>query len=90
MSDAWAIVIAAAVPVVASGIGFVIKLILDTRDEQRRELSSLREENRVDHGLVMNAILDLSSDVKDIKRDQQDHFKWHATKDKPVVRNRKR
>lgn len=90
MTDAWAIIIAAAIPVVASGIAYVIKLILDTRDEQRRELHALREENRTDHGLVMNAILDLSSDVKDIKRDQQDHFTWHATKDKPVAKSRKR
>lgn len=90
MSDAWAIVISAAIPVVASGIAFVIKLILQTRNEQRREIHELREENRTDHGIVMNAIIDLSNDIKDIKRDQQDHFKWHSTQSKPIVRNRKR
>lgn len=90
MTDAWALVIAAAIPVVASGIAVVIKLILQMRDEQRKQLSDFREENRADHGIVMNAILDLSNDVKDIKRDQQDHFTWHATKDRPVAKSRKR
>lgn len=90
MTDAWAIVISAAIPIVGSGIGFVIKIILDMRDEQRKELKEFREENRSDHGIVMNAILDLSNDVKDIKRDQQDHFTWHATKDKPVAKSRRR
>jgi len=90
MSDAWAIVIAAAIPVVASGIGVLIKIVLEMKQQQSEELKELRDENRTDHGIVMNAILDLSSDVKEIKRDQQDHFKWHATKEKPLARSRKR
>ena len=90
MTDAWALVIAAAIPVVSSGIAVLIKLILQMRDEQRKQLNDFREENRTDHGIVMNAILDLSNDVKDIKRDQQDHFTWHATKEKPVAKNRRR
>lgn len=89
MSDAWAVVIAAAIPVVASGIGVLIKIVLDMKQQQVAELRDLREENRTDHGIVMNAIIDLATDVKDIKRDQQDHFKWHATKDKPMARSRK-
>lgn len=90
MTDAWAIVVSAAIPVVASGIAVVIRLILQMKDEQKKELSDFREENRTDHGIVMNAILDLSNDIKEIKRDQQDHFTWHATKDKPVAKSRKR
>ena len=79
MTDAWALVIASAVPVVGGGVGYVIKLVLDMKKEQSAEIRSFREENRVDHGIVMNAISEIRQDVKDIRQSQNAHLEWHVT-----------
>ena len=79
MTDAWAIVIAAAIPVVGGGVGYLIKVVLEMKNEQRRELNEFREENRSDHGIVMNALAEVREDVKEIRRAQHDHLEWHAT-----------
>lgn len=71
MSEAWVAVIVASVPVVGGGIGWLIKFMLE-----------FREENRADHNVVMEAINELKTDVREVKGDLHDHVQWHLRKKK--------
>lgn len=71
MSEAWVAIIVAAIPVIGAGIGWLIKFVLD-----------FREENRKDHNIVMEAISDLKTDVREVKGDLHDHVQWHLRKKK--------
>jgi len=71
MSESWIAIVVAAVPVLGAGIGWLIKFVLD-----------FREENRNDHNLVMEAINELKTDVREVKGDLHDHVKWHFLKKK--------
>lgn len=69
MSEAWVAIIVASIPVVGAGIGWLIKFMLD-----------FREENRKDHNVVMEAINELKIDVREVKGDLHDHVSWHLRK----------
>jgi hypothetical protein len=71
VSDFWIAVIVALIPVVGGGVGWLIKFMLEFRDE-----------NRADHNVVMEAITELKQDVRDVKGDLHDHMAWHVTKKK--------
>lgn len=71
MNEAWVAVIVASVPVVGGGIGWLIKFMLE-----------FREENRADHNVVMEAINELKTDVREVKGDLHDHVQWHLRKKK--------
>ncbi len=66
MTDAWAIVIAASIPVLATGIGWVIRL-----------LSSLAKTNRDDHNKVMEEMQVLSKGIKKVNKKLDKHIDWH-------------
>lgn len=67
MSDAWAIIIAASIPALASGIGWVIKL-----------LYTLAKTNRDDHDRVMEEVKVLTKSVKKVGKKLDKHIDWHA------------
>ena len=71
MSEAWVAIVVAAIPVIGAGIGWLVKLVVD-----------FREENRKDHNIVMEAINDLKTDIRDVKGDLHDHVTWHLNKKK--------
>lgn len=71
MNDFWIAVIVALIPVVGGGVGWLIKFMLEFRDE-----------NRADHNVVMKAITELKQDVRDVKGGLHDHMAWHVTKKK--------
>ena len=71
MNDFWIAVVVALIPVVGGGVGWLIKFMLEFRDE-----------NRADHNVVMEAITELKQDVRDVKGDLHDHMAWHVTKKK--------
>lgn len=58
--------LAACVPVVASGIGYLIKTI-----------NTFRKENREDHNNVIEAVFGLKKDVKQVKKKLEKHINWH-------------
>jgi hypothetical protein len=66
MTDGMGYFLAACVPVVASGIGYLIKT-----------MSTFRKENRADHNVVMAAVLDLKKDVKKVGKKLETHIDWH-------------
>lgn len=66
MTDAWAIVIAASIPVLATGIGWVIKL-----------LGTLARTNRDDHNKVMEEMQILTKSVKKVGKKLDKHIDWH-------------
>ena len=53
MTDSWAIVIAASIPVFATGLGWIVKLLLN-----------LSKDNKYDHNIVMEEIKTLTKAVK--------------------------
>jgi len=67
MTEAWAIVIAASIPVLATGIGWVIKL-----------LGTLSKTNRDDHNKVMEEMKVLTKSVKKVGKKLDKHIDWHA------------
>lgn len=71
MNEVWVAVIIASIPVVGGGVGWLIKFMLE-----------FREENRKDHNVVMEAINELKTDVREVKGDLHDHVKWHLRKKK--------
>lgn len=71
MSEAWVAIIVAAIPVIGAGIGWLIKIVFD-----------FREENRKDHNIVMDAINGLKTDVREVKNGLNDHVQWHLRKKK--------
>lgn len=84
MTDAWALIIATLITTLAGGIGAALK-----------QMKNLREENRLDHGMVMlhlknvkrsvdsvgDEVKTLKSDVKNVGDRLADHIDWHL-KDK--------
>jgi|APGre2960657404_1045060.scaffolds.fasta_scaffold623187_1 hypothetical protein len=66
MTDAWAIVIAASIPVLATGIGWVIKLLFN-----------LSKTNRDDHNKVMEEMQVLTKSVKKVGKKLDKHIDWH-------------
>lgn len=67
MTEAWAIVIAAAIPVLGTGIGFLI-----------REFRSFRRENRQDHANVMHEMRRIKFGIEKINDRLNRHMDWHA------------
>ena len=68
-SELWTAVVVTAIPVVGGGVGYLIKYLIEFRNE-----------NRIDHNLVMEAISDLKTDVREVKSGLYDHISWHSKK----------
>lgn len=71
MNDAWAIIIAAAIPVLGTGVGFLI-----------RELRSFRSENRNDHAVVMKELSKVKDGIDKVSERLSSHIDWHMDKGK--------
>lgn len=71
MNDAWAIIIAAAIPVLGTGVGFLI-----------RELHSFRSENRNDHAVVMKELGKVKEGIDKVSERLSSHIDWHMDKGK--------
>lgn len=71
MTDAWAIIIAAAIPVVGTGVGFLI-----------REFKHFRVENRQDHANVMSELRKVRHSVETVAGRLNTHIDWHMDKEK--------
>lgn len=71
MNDAWAIIIAAAIPVLGTGVGFLI-----------RELRSFRSENRDDHAVVMKELKKVKDGIDKVSDRLSSHIDWHMDKGK--------
>lgn len=69
MSEVWVAIIVAFIPVLGGGIGWLIKTLLD-----------FREENRKDHGVVLDAINEIKISVGEVKDDLHGHIEWHLKK----------
>lgn len=69
MSEAWALIIAAAIPVLGTGVGFLI-----------REIRSFRTENRQDHANVMTEMRKIRGGIDRLSDRFNDHMDWHAKK----------
>ena len=69
MSEAWALIIAAAIPVLGTGVGFLI-----------RELRSFRSENRQDHANVMNEMRKIKAGIDKVSDRLNNHIDWHMKK----------
>ena len=71
MTDAWAIIIAAAIPVVGTGVGFLI-----------REFKNFRVENRQDPANVMSELRKVRSGIDAVAGRLNTHIDWHMDKEK--------
>jgi len=71
MNDAWAIIVAAAIPVLGTGVGFLI-----------RELRSFRSENRNDHAVVMTELKKVKDGIDKVSDRLSSHIDWHMDKGK--------
>jgi uncharacterized membrane-anchored protein YhcB (DUF1043 family) len=71
MTDSWAIIIAAAIPVVGTGVGFLI-----------REFKHFRIENRQDHANVMVELRKVRSGIDAVAGRLNTHIDWHMDKEK--------
>lgn len=71
MSDAWAIIIAAAIPVVGTGVGFLLK-----------QFKEFRVENRQDHANVMAELRKVRHGIDTVAGRLNQHIDWHMDKDK--------
>lgn len=71
MSDAWAIVIAAAIPTLGTGIGFLL-----------REFKNFRKENRQDHANVMVELRKVRTGIDNVAGRLNSHIDWHMDKEK--------
>jgi hypothetical protein len=71
MTDSWAIIIAAAIPVVGTGVGFLI-----------REFKNFRVENRQDHANVMSELRKVRSGIDVVAGRLNTHIDWHMDKEK--------
>ena len=67
MTDAWAIVIAASIPVSATGTGWVLKLLI-----------TLAKTNKDDHNKVMEEMQILTKNVKKVGKKLDKHIDWHT------------
>ena len=66
-TDVWTAVLVTTIPVVGGGIGYLIKTLFD-----------FRAENREDHDVVLEAIHDLKTDVREVRNGLHDHVSWHS------------
>ena len=71
MTDSWAIIIAAAIPVVGAGLGFLL-----------REFKNFRKENRQDHANVMHELRKVRNGVENVAHRLNTHIDWHMDKEK--------
>ena len=71
MSDAWAIIIAAAIPAVGTGVGFLLK-----------QFKEFRTENRQDHANVMAELRKVRNGIDTVAGRLNQHIDWHMDKDK--------
>jgi len=71
MTDSWAIIIAAAIPLVGTGVGFLI-----------REFKNFRVENRQDHANVMSELRKVRSGIDAVAGRLNTHIDWHMDKEK--------
>lgn len=71
MSDAWAIVIAASIPTIGTGIGFLL-----------REFKNFRKENRQDHANVMVELRKVRTGIDNVAGRLSSHIDWHMDKEK--------
>jgi len=71
MTDSWAIIIAAAIPVVGAGLGFLL-----------REFKNFRKENRQDHANVMVELRKVRTGVENVANRLSTHIDWHMDKEK--------
>jgi len=71
MTDSWAIIIAAAIPLVGTGVGFLI-----------REFKNFRVENRQDHANVMSELRKVRSGIDTVAGRLNTHIDWHMDKEK--------
>ena len=67
MTDAWAIVIAASIPVLATGTGWVLKLLI-----------TLAKTKKDDHNKVMEEMQILTKNVKKVGKKLDKHIDWHT------------
>ena len=65
-TEIWTAVIVTTIPIIGGGIGYLIKSLFD-----------FRKENREDHNVVMEAVLDLKQDVKKVGKKLEKHIDWH-------------
>lgn len=65
-TEIWTAVVVTTIPIIGGGIGFLIKALFD-----------FRKENREDHNVVMEAVLDLKQDVKKVGKKLEKHIDWH-------------
>lgn len=65
-TEIWTAVIVTTIPIIGGGIGYLIKSLFDFRNE-----------NREDHNVVMEAVLDLKQDVKKVGKKLEKHIDWH-------------
>lgn len=65
-TEIWTAVVVTTIPIIGGGIGFLIKSLFD-----------FRKENREDHNVVMEAVLDLKQDVKKVGKKLEKHIDWH-------------
>ena len=69
--EAWVAIVVALIPIVGAGVGYLIKYLVD-----------FRKENREDHNVVMEAINELKTDVREVKGDLHNHVQWHLRRKK--------
>ena len=71
MTDSWALISAAAIPALGTGVGFLI-----------REFKNFRTENRQDHANVMHELRKVRQSVNSVADRLGTHIDWHMDKDK--------
>lgn len=69
--ETWVAIVVALIPIVGAGVGYLIKYLVD-----------FRKENREDHNVVMEAINELKTDVREVKGDLHSHVQWHLRRKK--------
>jgi len=67
MSEAvWIAVLTTAIPLIGAGIGYLIKFIIDFRNE-----------NKIDHDVVMAELKNVKKSVDKVGVRLNDHIEWH-------------
>lgn len=65
----WIAVLTTTIPLVGAGIGYLIKFMIDFRNE-----------NKIDHDVVMNELKDVKKSVEKVGTKLNDHIEWHVKK----------
>jgi len=67
MSEAvWIAVLTTTIPLIGAGIGYLIKFIIDFRNE-----------NKIDHDVVMTELKNVKKSVDKVGVRLNDHIEWH-------------